>query len=176
MEYLALCQIKAGQGRIVEYGAKINEDFLSISEIQELVEKGILFPCDNLEEIFERGWKIPQQAYVEYGKAITPKPPKLKTREELEREVSRLKAELSKIKQEASNSRWPWGNHETQSLRNLADAAHQWWSTYDPDEPQTAPTNAEVSGWLKQQGVSKRVAEVMAQILRDDDLPKGSRK
>jgi len=75
-----------------------------------------------------------------------------------------------------ANSKWPWGDYETEDLRKLAAAAHNWWSTYDPENKSTAPKNADVSKWLEGHGVSQRVAEVMAQILRADDLPTGPRK
>lgn len=72
---------------------------------------------------------------------------------------------------------WPWGDHETELLRNLASAAKEWWSTYDPSNPRTAPKNAEVSGWLTtKHKTPKRVAEIMAQILRADGLPTGPRR
>lgn len=73
-------------------------------------------------------------------------------------------------------SGWPWGSHETRLLRHLAEAAHQWWSTYDPDDLSTAPTNEEVAAWLGEREVSKRVAQIMAQILRADGIPTGPRK
>lgn len=66
--------------------------------------------------------------------------------------------------------------HETPLLRVLHEAAHQWWSSYDPENPGTAPTNDEVEKWLiKERKVSKRVAAVMAQILRAEGLPSGRR-
>jgi hypothetical protein len=71
---------------------------------------------------------------------------------------------------------WPWGNHETVLLKKLTVAAEEWWSDYDSKNPSTAPTNADVTSWLIGQGVSKRVAEVMAQILRADGLPTGPKK
>jgi hypothetical protein len=71
---------------------------------------------------------------------------------------------------------WPWGKHETKLLRKLADATEKFWKLYDPDDPSTAPTNQQVEKWLESEGVSKRVAEVMAQMLRADSLPPGPRK
>lgn len=71
---------------------------------------------------------------------------------------------------------WPWGNHETELLRKLAAAAAKFWTNYDPTDNTTAPTNQAVAAWLKRQGVSERVAEIMAQILRPDGLPTGPRK
>lgn len=74
-----------------------------------------------------------------------------------------------------AHSPWPWGGHDTELLRKLDAAARKWWVNHDPDDQTTAPTNDEVAGWLKEQGVSKRVAEVMAQMLRADGLPTGPR-
>ncbi len=73
-------------------------------------------------------------------------------------------------------TKWPWGEYETDLLRKLASAAEEWWSTYDPANPSTAPTNKAVKNWLIGQGVSERVAENMATILRADGLPTGPRK
>lgn len=73
-------------------------------------------------------------------------------------------------------SRWPWGNHTTKALELLADAAKQWWSTYDPDEFSTAPTNKEVIEYVTGKGGSTKLADSIASILRADDLPTGRRK
>jgi hypothetical protein len=71
-------------------------------------------------------------------------------------------------------SRWPWGTHETKLLRELAAAAQQFWTSYESLSPATAPTSEEVEDWLIARGiVAKRVAEVMAQMLRADDLRPG---
>lgn len=73
-------------------------------------------------------------------------------------------------------TKWPWGEHETHLLRCLAAAAKQWWSTYDSEKPGTAPTNEAVAQWLiSERRVSRRNAEVMASILRADDLKDGPR-
>ncbi len=77
---------------------------------------------------------------------------------------------------ETKASRWPWGQHETELLRQLAAASQKFWSNYDPADPSTAPTNQQISDWLEAKGVSNRVAEIMAQILRADGLPTGPRK
>lgn len=73
-------------------------------------------------------------------------------------------------------SSWPWGDHDTELLQKLDTAARKWWVNYDPADQTTAPTNETVSQWLKSQGVSDRVAEIMAQILRADGIPTGPRK
>jgi hypothetical protein len=58
----------------------------------------------------------------------------------------------------------------TKLLRILAAADRQWWSTFVPEQPRTAPTNDEVEGWLKKHGVTGNIAAAMATILRDDRL------
>lgn len=73
-------------------------------------------------------------------------------------------------------SKWPWGDYETELLRKLALAADRFWKLYDPADNTTAPTNDVVKEWLKNEGVSDRVAEAMATMLRADGLPPGPRK
>jgi hypothetical protein len=75
-----------------------------------------------------------------------------------------------------TNLVWPWGRHSTGALRKLAEVANKLWKDYDPDDPSSAPTNRQVIEWLTGQGVAKRTAEVMATILRPEDLPMGPRK
>jgi len=71
---------------------------------------------------------------------------------------------------------WPWGSYETELLKKLALAADRFWKRYEPSDPSTAPTNEQVSDWLKAQGVATRTAEIMATILRADGLSTGPRK
>lgn len=78
--------------------------------------------------------------------------------------------------QQTSPSRWPWGNYTTKNLELLADVAKQWWSTYDPDVPGTAPTNRDVIEYVKAKGESTKLGDSIASILRADDLPTGRRK
>lgn len=75
-----------------------------------------------------------------------------------------------------SNMDWPWGRHETNLLRKLAAAADRFWKNYDPSDPTTAPTNQEVIDWLREENVAARTAEIIATILRADNLPTGPRK
>lgn len=77
---------------------------------------------------------------------------------------------------QTGGTEWPWGNHETELLRQLAAAAAKFWKFYDPTDNTTAPTNQQVSEWLKQRGVAKRTAAIMATILRANGLPPGPRK
>ena len=71
---------------------------------------------------------------------------------------------------------WPWGQHSTALLRNLAEAANKFWKNYDPADPSSAPTNKQVTAWLEKRGVAARNATAIATILRDDKLPPGPRK
>jgi hypothetical protein len=68
-----------------------------------------------------------------------------------------------------------WGN-ETVLLRHLSAAKVEFWTRFDPNDLTTAPTNKQVAVWLVKRGVAKRVAEVMSQILRADELPAGNHK
>ncbi len=72
--------------------------------------------------------------------------------------------------------KWPWGDYETNLLRHLAAAADRFWKNYDPTDKTTAPTNQQVIDWLKDRGVADRNAEIMAKILRADDVPPGPRR
>ncbi len=73
-------------------------------------------------------------------------------------------------------SKWPWGDHETELLRKLAEAVGKFWKLYDPTDTTTAPKNKAIVDWLTEQGVAERNAQVMATILRADNLPTGPRK
>lgn len=79
-----------------------------------------------------------------------------------------------------STAKWPWGSHDTELLNLLAGAAAFWKSVdegglYDPSDPATAPTNEQVEAWLEKKGVSKKVRESMATILRANGMPSGPR-
>jgi len=74
------------------------------------------------------------------------------------------------------SDKWPWGDHQTKLLGDLAKAGLRWWQNYDPDENDTAPTNKQVAKWLEEKcHVSRRISESMASILRADGLPTGPR-
>ena len=79
-------------------------------------------------------------------------------------------------KRDAKILEWPWGSRETKLLGHLAEAAKELWSRYDPTDATTDPTNIQVQDFLINRKVSKRVAQVMAQILRADELPSGNHK
>jgi len=72
---------------------------------------------------------------------------------------------------------WPWGGHHTEALGHLEAAARRFWKLYNPSEADTAPTNKQVSEWLqKERGLSQKMADSIASILRADGLPTGPRK
>lgn len=78
--------------------------------------------------------------------------------------------------------KWPWGRHETALLLQLAEAAKRWRTedeggNYVPSDPTSAPTNEQIEHLLERNGVtSKKTREVIATILRADDLPSGPRR
>ena len=74
-------------------------------------------------------------------------------------------------------SRWPWGNHHTETLGHLEAAAGRFWRLYDSDDIGTAPTNEMVEAWLQEErGISKSKAKAIASMLRPDGLPTGPRR
>ncbi len=84
--------------------------------------------------------------------------------------------EESKGNQTNAGAVWPWGTHETSLLRHLGAAADRWWKLYDPERPDTAPTNKEVVDWLtNERGVTENIAKAIATILRADGLRTGPR-
>ena len=77
----------------------------------------------------------------------------------------------------AINSKWPWGDYETDLLRLLPLVYESHWRGYDPKRPASAPKSLVVENWLVQEHKApKRVAEVIAQIFRADALPNGPRR
>lgn len=81
---------------------------------------------------------------------------------------------------QAPGLKWPWGKHETRLLCAMEEAGKLWRTVdeggnYDPADPTSAPTNAQVVAFLSRRGVSEKVAKAIASILRADDLPMGPR-
>jgi hypothetical protein len=73
--------------------------------------------------------------------------------------------------------RWPWGNHHTELLGHLEAAAHEFWTSYDPqNQKTTAPKNETVIAWLEKRKVSGAMSKAIATMLRPNDLPSGPRK
>jgi hypothetical protein len=95
--------------------------------------------------------------------------------EELDRfeKKHRIGAHAGELPKSEQTAKWPWGTHETKLLHDLAEAAKRFWVNFEPGEPDTAPTNETVTKFLKERGVSERVAAAMATILRAEGLPAG---
>jgi hypothetical protein len=65
--------------------------------------------------------------------------------------------------------------HDTRLMRLLWAAIKEFWSTYDPDQPDTAPRTPEIVEWLMKQGASGREAKAIDLIIRPDSRKKGGR-
>lgn len=84
----------------------------------------------------------------------------------LKEEVLSLKDEISQLKQKQI----PQYKHQSEGLLYLQNAIKELWSTYDEDEPQTAPTRVEVLKYLEKEGAGKNMAEAVNLILRPMSL------
>jgi hypothetical protein len=74
--------------------------------------------------------------------------------------------EQLRVMTDAQPPAWPWGEHNTDLLTRLKEAALQFWAPWDPQQPNKAPIKKKVVEFLKNKGVSDSVAKAMAQILR----------
>ena len=84
---------------------------------------------------------------------------------------------VSSMREDTVQAGWPWGNYETKLLRLLPLAYEEHWKNYDPSKPETAPKSDNVTSWLvSKHKAPQRVAEVIAQLLRADELPSGPRQ
>jgi hypothetical protein len=61
-------------------------------------------------------------------------------------------------------------DHKSEGLEFVKDAIRELWSTYDPDDINTAPTKPQVIEYLKDRGASGNVAEAVDLILRPHSL------
>lgn len=76
--------------------------------------------------------------------------------------------------------KWPWGNHDSKLLRDLAMAGEQWrlvadGGSFDPQDSSTAPKNDFMIQWLIEQGVRKENAKLITRIVHANGLPAGPR-
>lgn len=62
---------------------------------------------------------------------------------------------------------------ETENMKLQRMAFDKFYANADPDDPTSYPTNADVSKWLKDQGLSNRLAESNATNIRPKEAPKG---
>lgn len=117
-------------------------------------------------------------------------PPNLQpvTNAEALAEIQHLKAEVQRLMQklgETEKHALPTDDaskltfeHWTSDLEILAEAAREWWSTYEPGNYATAPKSDGADGvvaWLEKKGVANRKAQIMASILRPAGIRPGPR-
>ncbi|UTW07875.1 hypothetical protein [Pseudomonas benzenivorans] len=77
---------------------------------------------------------------------------------------------------EATPLALPYRGHTSEGLEFVEDAIKQLWSTYDPDDPSTAPSQTEVVEYLKGRGAGANMAQAVNLILRPRHLSPGNRK
>lgn len=65
--------------------------------------------------------------------------------------------------------------HKSDGLDYVDIAIKQLWSTFDPDDPNTAPTKNEVTEYLKSLGATHNMAEAVNLILRPRGLARRTR-
>lgn len=70
----------------------------------------------------------------------------------------------------------PYHGHKSEGLEYVEDAIKQLWSTYDEDDPSTAPTQEEVIRYLREKGAGANMADAVNLILRPANLRRGGRK
>lgn len=70
----------------------------------------------------------------------------------------------------------PYQGHTSEGLEFVEDAIKQLWSTYDPEDPSTAPTQDEVVSYLRSRGAGANMADAVNLVLRPASLRKGGRK
>lgn len=70
----------------------------------------------------------------------------------------------------------PYYGHASEGLEFVEDAIKQMWSTYDEDDPSTAPTQEAVIKYLREKGAGVNMAEAVNLILRPARLRRGGLK
>ncbi|MDA8482648.1 hypothetical protein NNO07_06165 [Pseudomonas resinovorans] len=70
----------------------------------------------------------------------------------------------------------PYQGHTSEGLEFVDDAIKQLWSTYDPDDPRTAPTQEEVISHLRERGAGANMADAVNLVLRPASLRRGGNK
>ncbi|ECY1330221.1 hypothetical protein QB156_003465 [Salmonella enterica] len=64
----------------------------------------------------------------------------------------------------------PSYEHKSEGLEFVEEAIKQFWSTYDEDDPNTAPKKDDVIAYLQSKGASGNVAKAVDLIVRPDAL------
>jgi hypothetical protein len=155
--------VPAGLVRAVQARGVLVADWKSLYDQSQGV-------CQTLSDALD----TTKQALDVYRNRVTQLEANAGAAEELRALVAKRDEEIAALTARLAG-RWPWGHHDTVLLRHLSAAGERFWKLYDPNDSTTAPTNKQVSEWLEQRGVAKRVAQIMAQMLRPDGLPVGPR-
>ena len=70
----------------------------------------------------------------------------------------------------------PYYGHKSEGLEFVDEAIRQLWSTYDEEDPSTAPTQKEVIDYLRSKGAGANMADAVNLILRPANLRRGGLK
>lgn len=70
----------------------------------------------------------------------------------------------------------PRYEHKSEGLDFIDEAIKQFWSTYDPEDRNTAPKRDEVREYLVSKGATVNLAKAVDEVLRPFELKKGGRK
>ncbi|HSB98258.1 MAG TPA: hypothetical protein VLC91_17495 [Spongiibacteraceae bacterium] len=70
----------------------------------------------------------------------------------------------------------PFHGHNSEGLEFVNEAIKQFWATFDPDDPATAPRKQEVIDYLKVKGATGNVAQAVDLILRPENMRKAGLK
>ncbi|WP_313571418.1 hypothetical protein [Pantoea piersonii] len=91
-----------------------------------------------------------------------------------ERESILIESETESVVQ--STLSLPCYDHKSEGLDYVEETIKQFWSTYDPEDPQTAPTKEEVLSYLKSKGAGSNLAAAVDMVLRPFQLRKVGRR
>ncbi|EBC2161498.1 hypothetical protein J3Y31_003485 [Salmonella enterica] len=70
----------------------------------------------------------------------------------------------------------PRYDHKSEGLEFVEEAIKQFWSTYDEDDPDTAPKREDIIAYLQSRGASGNLAKAVDLILRPDALRNAGRR
>jgi len=70
----------------------------------------------------------------------------------------------------------PYYGHTSEGLEFVDEAIRQLWSTYDEDDPSTAPTQEEVIRHLREKGAGSNMTDAVNLVLRPARLRRGRQK
>lgn len=132
-------------------------------------------------ERFEKGIASHQMVNIEVYQALQSERDALKIKaENLEAEGNAMKAEIEALKatipKEETEKLTPENSYISNDFKVLNQATFEFWSTADPDDKTTHPTNKQVATWLEEQGFSNISAKQGAVIIRPEWAANGRRQ